>query len=363
MATNLLPSRRQEDWRWSDLSVAEALIDVPAPANDGLPNDIEAKALWLDIDGPRHAFIGGHGGEKVAPAAHATPHPLADLAATRATAGVHLRVEDGEDGGIVQLLHLGVGGSAHDVTRVTLGAGARLVVVENFADSGAADHWLNHRFDAEIGDGATLVRVVRVLNDRGLVTDRVWAEVGANALFRGIILTDGEGTVRLDTYVDCVGEGARAEVNGALLGSGTARSDALVVISHKVPNTTSNQLFRLVGNEKSSLSVASRVGVVRHAQKTVSEQSLRGLVLARTASCDLKPELEIFADDVRCDHGATVGELDRKALFYLQSRGIPYEEAATLLTEAFVADVFHDLPDQLAGVLEEEGRLWLGGQI
>ena len=85
-------------------------------------------------------------------------------------------------------------------------------------------------------------------------------------------------------------------------------------------------------------SVAARVEVARHAQKTDGEQSLKGIMLSRTATINAKPELEIFADDVKCAHGATVGELDKAALFYLESRGVPPEEATALLTHAFVAD-------------------------
>jgi Fe-S cluster assembly protein SufD len=105
-----------------------------------------------------------------------------------------------------------------------------------------------------------------------------------------------------------------------------------------VPDGTSRQLWRSVADDRATCSVAARVEVARDAQKTDGEQSLKGLLLARSAVINAKPELEIFADDVKCAHGATVGELDRNALFYLESRGIGPEEARGLLTRAFVAD-------------------------
>ena len=99
--------------------------------------------------------------------------------------------------------------------------------------------------------------------------------------------------------------------------------------------------------ESSTASVAARVEVARGAQKTDGEQSLKGLLLSRSATINAKPELEIFADDVKCAHGATVGELDRSALFYLESRGVPPEEARALLTRAFVADALERVGEEM----------------
>ena len=109
-------------------------------------------------------------------------------------------------------------------------------------------------------------------------------------------------------------------------------------VRHAAPIGQSHQLWRAVAADRSTVSLAAAVEVARHAQKTDGEQSLRGLLLQRTATVNLKPELEIFADDVKCAHGATVGELDARALFYMESRGIPPARAQALLTRAFVAD-------------------------
>ena len=110
------------------------------------------------------------------------------------------------------------------------------------------------------------------------------------------------------------------------------------MLRHAAPSGQSRQTWRSVADERGTCSVAARVEVARDAQKTNAEQSLRGLLLARTATINAKPELEIFADDVKCAHGATVGELDAQALFYLASRGVPPSPARALLTRAFVAD-------------------------
>lgn len=357
-AADILPGNKEEDWRWTDLSYARAFMDVPAPANDSA---VATEDMWLPVESERHLFVAGRGEGAVSPIMRAPAHPLADLAARKATSGSVLHVAAGADGGTVQLLHVGTGGSAHGVTRVTLEEKARLIVVENFADIGG-DHWLNHRFDAELAPGAELIRIVRVHGAHGLVTGRSWVEVGAGARYHEVMLSVGEAASRLEAQVELAGEGAKGYVNGALLGDGRARTDVVIHVNHSMPKTESDQLFRLVGREKAQLSVAGTVHVAVNAQHVRSNQLLGGLVLDRTAQCNLKPELEIYADDVKCDHGATVGELDKNALFYLESRGVPRVEAEALLTEAFVADVFHCVPAPLAEVLEDEGRAWLEGQ-
>ena len=124
----------------------------------------------------------------------------------------------------------------------------------------------------------------------------------------------------------------------------------------------SRQLWRSVADDQAVCSVAARVEVARGAQKTDAEQSLKGLLLARTATINAKPELEIFADDVKCAHGATVGELDAMALFYLRSRGVPAEEAQALLTQAFVADAVDRIgEDGVREAFHAEATRWLGG--
>jgi Fe-S cluster assembly protein SufD len=128
-----------------------------------------------------------------------------------------------------------------------------------------------------------------------------------------------------------------------------------------VPAGTSRQVWRSVADDKAICAVAARVEVARDAQKSDGEQSLKGLLLARSATINAKPELEIFADDVKCAHGATVGELDRNALFYLASRGVPPAEAKALLTRAFVADAMVRIGEPAArAAFEADALEWLG---
>jgi Fe-S cluster assembly protein SufD len=152
-------------------------------------------------------------------------------------------------------------------------------------------------------------------------------------------------------------------MGGALLVRDRQRQEAAVVVRHAEPGGTSRQTWRAVAADTASASLAARVEVARHAQKTDGKQSLRGLLLDRKARVNLKPELEIFADDVKCAHGATVGELDRAALFYLASRGIPPGEARALLTRAFVADAFERIGEEAAReAFMADAVRWLEGE-
>ena len=180
----------------------------------------------------------------------------------------------------------------------------------------------------------------------GFVSLTDQARLGEGASLVAATLAAGGRDTRLDGEIDLTGEGAYAEVAGALLARGRQRHDANLVVRHRVPNGTSRQIWRSVADDNAACSVAARVEVARDAQKTDGEQSLKGLLLARSATINAKPELEIFADDVKCAHGATVGELDRAALFYLESRGVPPDEARGLLTRAFVADALDRIGEE-----------------
>lgn len=142
--------------------------------------------------------------------------------------------------------------------------------------------------------------------------------------------------------------GAHFELGGAILGTGNQILEIVTDIQHAEPGSTSNQMVRSVLGETATGSFLGKVGVARDAQKVDAVQSVKAMLLDRTATANAKPELEIFADDVKCAHGATVGELDKTALFYLASRGLPPVEARQLMLQAFIADAFVSLEDDTA---------------
>ncbi|MFT3978610.1 MAG: SufD family Fe-S cluster assembly protein [Sphingomonas bacterium] len=151
------------------------------------------------------------------------------------------------------------------------------------------------------------------------------------------------GRVSIDVTVH---QGGHFELGAAMLGGGEQTLEIVTNVQHVEPDATSNQVVRSVLGGKATGSYLGRVGVARGAQKTDASQSVKAMLLTRTATANAKPELEIFADDVKCAHGATVGELDAMALFYLQSRGVPPAAAKALLLRAFVGTVFDDIADE-----------------
>ena len=354
-----LPSNRSEGWRWSDLSALPEL-------SQARPTGRVPEALpWIEgeEDGPRLLFVDGRLDEarsRLEPLAIGdvrveTRHPLGRLAGRT---GWSLKLgRDHSAPGLVQIVHVSTGAADHLAGEIRLDVDAQASVVESFVGAG----WANRLTGITLFKGARLMLNRRVLGDSGFVslTDR--AEIGEGASLIAATLALGGRDTRLDGEIEQAGEGAYAEAVGALLARGRQRHDANLVVRHLVPSGTSRQVWRSVADDRSACSVAARVEVARHAQKTDGEQSLKGLLLARSATINAKPELEIFADDVKCAHGATVGELDRDSLFYLASRGVPEAEAKGLLTRAFVADAIdrageEKVRDAMHGDVEE----WFG---
>jgi Fe-S cluster assembly protein SufD len=165
---------------------------------------------------------------------------------------------------------------------------------------------------------------------------------GATATFH--VLNTGGSFGRVAIDVTCH-SGSHFELGGAMLGTGEQTLEIVTTLNHIEPNATSNQVVRTVLGGRATGSYLGKVAVARHAQKTDASQSVKAMLLSRTATANAKPELEIYADDVKCAHGATVGELDANALFYLASRGIAPAQAKVMLLGAFIGSVFDGIDD------------------
>ena len=148
------------------------------------------------------------------------------------------------------------------------------------------------------------------------------------------------------TFAVTLGKGSHFELNGAIIGGGDQTLEIVTQVTHARPDATSGQTIRSILGQRATGSYLGSINVARDAQRTDAFQSVKAMLLDRTATANAKPELEIFADDVKCAHGATVGELDRQALFYMASRGMDPATAKTLLLKAFVAGVFDDVSDE-----------------
>jgi len=333
-----LPSTRAEAWRWADLdalSVAASLAPTAVP-----------KADFLDLPGAKLLFVNGvldearsTLGPVVIEEIAGGEHPLGKHAAGR---GWRLVLGADAVADPVQVVHVAAGGENHLPSEIVLADDAVGQVYETFAGAG----WSNRATHIRLGRSARLQRAVRFLQEGGFVSTRDEAALGTGASLVMTFLGAGQAGSRIDASV-VVGEGGYAEIGGALMTRETQKQECAVRVRHAEPNGQSHQLWRAVAADRSQASLAAAVEVACHAQKTDGEQSLRGLLLQRTATINLKPELEIFADDVKCAHGATVGELDQRALFYLESRGIAPARARALLTRAFVADALDRIGDEV----------------
>lgn len=357
MTALTLPTTRDEAWRWSDLAALPALAEGRA---SGTPRSVDD--LWIATPGPRLLFVDGAydasrsnpGPVQVGAAdAKASRHALGRLAGAQGWALTVAR--DGATDPI-QIVHVGTGGANHAAAEIRLDADSTATIVESFAGEG----WANRAVSATLARAARLQIARRFLQSAGFQSNADTADIGQGASFVATTLVVGEADSRLDGHLTLSGDAAFAEAGGALLGRATQRHDAAFVVHHAAPHGSSRQIWRAVADAQAVCSTAARVEVARHAQKTDGEQSLRGLLLQRTATINLKPELEIFADDVKCGHGATVGELDRASLFYLASRGITPPAARAILTRAFVADALARIGDEaVREAFSETANGWL----
>ncbi len=187
----------------------------------------------------------------------------------------------------------------------------------------------------DVPSGQTATRYL--IADSGIHDFAITIGTGARMDFHVLNAGAGYGRVAIDVTLH---DGAHFEFGAVQIGGGSANLEIVTTVRHVEPNATSNQTVRNVLGGTATGSYLGKVAVARDAQKTDSVQSVKAMLLDRTATANAKPELEIYADDVKCAHGATVGELDKNAMFYLAARGLPPAEAQTLLLQAFVAEVF-----------------------
>lgn len=354
-----LPSNRAEAWRWSDLS------QLPEIAARRPGRTVPGALPWIGaLKGPRLLFVDGRlvaersdlGTVEAGPVGvEAGDHALARLAGRE---GWKLKLGRGHAAqGLVQVVHVSTGAADHLAADIELDVDAQASIVETFIGHG----WANRLGRFRLAKGARLMLARRLLGDAGFVSLTDQAELGEGASFTLTTLAAGGADSRLDGEVKIAGAQGYAEAGGALLARGKGRHDANLVVRHEAEGGMSRQVWRSVADDRAVCSVAARVEVARGAQKTDGEQSLKGLLLSRTAQVNAKPELEIFADDVKCAHGATVGELDRDALFYMASRGVAEAEAKSLLTQAFVADAIDRIGEEAVRVaFHEDAVRWLG---
>jgi Fe-S cluster assembly protein SufD len=197
-----------------------------------------------------------------------------------------------------------------------------------------------HTHAVAAGETLTLPILINGDADAVLVEDHE-LDIGAGARVEARIAITGGKLGRVFVKAR-LAEGAHLELTGVIVGGGSETHEIVTRVTHAEPNATSAQTVRIILGGQAVGSYLGKVAVARGAQKTDATQSAKAMLLNRTATANLKPELEIYADDVKCAHGATVGELDAQSLFYLAARGLPPAEAKALLLRAFVGGLFDE---------------------
>lgn len=388
-----IPNRRSEAWRYLDLRRLEERPMLPARRSErGADPNLRAQLADLACPGAGHrlVLIDGHFApdlSSVEPtdgmwfgsmataiaerpeliradldiAPYDAAHPFAALNTAFFADGFVLDVGPG----IVldrpiEILHLAssaAAGSLHTRSLISLGAGSRAAVIESYAGSGA--YWRNDVVELRLGDAAALDHVALVEEGpEALHLGEVAATLGPRSRLAGFVLLLSGRTVRQDISVHFVGAGARCRLDGAFVVSGRDEANIVTTIDHAAPDGETRETIKGVAAGRGHGAFQGRIIVRDGAQKVDAQQTSRNLLLGRQAVIDTKPELEILCDDVKCSHGATVGDLDEAALFYLRARGIPHDEARRMLIEAFVRDAVEGVerPEVREYLLQRLGR-------
>ena len=335
-----IPHRRLEAWKWTD--VRRALGAKPEGLSAALtPEFRDGASEPADV--------------QVTQAQVSDVHPMNAVFEAFGQDAYKVVIPAGADGGTLTVSSLERGNGA---VRVELGAGAKLKLVE--LHEGEADTFINADFEIDLAEGAELSRIL--IQDDAATTVRIATAtitLAEGAKLKQHILATGAALSRLETHIRVEGEGVEVEANGAYLLEGSRHADLTTLVVLNAPDATIRQTVRGVVTDKARGVFQGKFLVQREAQHTDAEMRHDALMLSDRSEVRAKPELEIYADDVACAHGNTIGQLDESALFYMRQRGIPEAEARALLVEAFVASAFDGSGE--SEQLSRRVRDWLDG--
>ena len=382
-----LPSKRDEYWRYTDpasLTVAEVLIaprfdagDEPA-AFDGVD---QVRLVFVDgvfdaaaSDDPALAGVeiehladaGSHDihwardlyGVLEARGQSPVARPLAVMATAFAISGVLIRAK-GRAARPVSLIYHHVADRSDAIMHhcIKLEAGAELTVLE----SGPAAARFTQVMEVEVGDGARFHHIRLQGRDHARrAATHLFARLGEKAQVKSFTLTANGRLTRNDAVLELAGNDAKAHIAGAAVGDGDFHHDDTVFVTHAAERCESRQVFKKVLMNGAVGVFQGKILVKPGAQKTDGYQISQALLLDGDSQFLAKPELEIYADDVKCSHGSTSGAIDETALFYLQSRGIPRRSAQSLLVLAFLAEAISEIEDE---PIADDIRLRLEGWL
>jgi Fe-S cluster assembly protein SufD len=352
-----LPTRRVESWHYTDLRRLLAQVPAAQPNLSAVGPAIVAGSTVIDITpdaAGRLPRIDGAAVSRLAPrliagelTAQIAPKGSDDAVGTINAAFLEdgIAVAVAAEAAIevpIELQNLHAGGQVHTRLVVSAGEGARATFVERHSGSAAA--LVSCVSDLEVGDGADVTwLIVQEQPEDATHLAQLNATIGKDAKLTVFVMNSGGALVRQELRIRAAGEGARFTLRAVNLLSGSSHTDLTMVLDHAAYGATSTEIVRNVVLGSAHGVFQGQIRVAREAQKTDAKMACNTLLLSDEGEFSIKPELEIFADDVACGHGATVAEIDRTHLFYLMARGIPEKEARGLLVKAFLAEVIEDL--------------------
>ncbi len=334
-----IPHRRLEDWKYSDL---RSVLDEETVAGskgvlwriDKMPPGVESRDIRTD---------GLPNWVKELPKHRSDASSMDAAAWAFASEGVALRIPHGTK--IVEPIRLELRSHGHGQIILLVGKGASATLFETHCDGDEGLRNLSVSIVLEEDARLTHFREA-VFSGKLIAVETVSVIQKESAKYRAYLIGGGARLSRTELNVTLEGDGAEADISGISVLGGDAHADITTRIDHAAPNTTSRQLFKKVAGGHSRAVYQGKITVRKGAVGSDSRQTAKALLLSPRAEADLKPELEILADDVKCAHGAAVGDLDADSLFYLRSRGIPEGEARALLVQAFLQDVADQIVDE-----------------
>ncbi|HYC73843.1 Fe-S cluster assembly protein SufD [Brevundimonas sp.] len=327
------PSRRVEAWKYSDLRKYLREAPTPSPSAE-VP--VAGGGPFETLGGEAMVFVNGR------------------------AVGVNTLVVSGQQTVRLRFISKAEATGHAAAVRISVRAGAKLLLLETHEGEGSA-YVAHNRLDLDVARGAEVTRIVLTDEPEDAISiTQAQARVEPGGRYRQTIVSSGAKLQRLETEVTHRGEGADVRLDGLYLLSDARQTDLTTVVDHVAADGQTSQLTKGVVRDTARGVFQGRIVVERGADGTDARMGHHALILGERAEVDAKPELVIYADDVQCAHGNTVGNLDPAALFYLQQRGIPADEARALLTEAFLVEVVDRIEHDGA---KEVVREWLTARL
>jgi Fe-S cluster assembly protein SufD len=367
-----LPTRRIESWHYTDLRNLLRSIPAGSQTQSEPLKPLVRGASVLTIDEGNAA--GGNVGAGVtvtriaakledgsfarALVARGADDAIGQINTALVSDGFHLDIADGTELGAPIEVQFTADQDSHTRLAIKAGKNARATIVERHTGGDAFVSAITH---LTMDDGAELTLIIDQERGAGAVhLGQFNAWIGKDAKLIVFVMNSGGKLVRQEAHVAVKGERSDFKLRGINLVGGDAHIDVTMTLTHEVPNTTSTEVIRNVVTGRGHGVFQGQIKVFPGAQKTDAKMACNTLLLSDEGEFSTKPELEIFADDVQCGHGATVREVEPQHLFYLMARGIPEGIARGLLVKAFVAEIVEELEDEaLVEALEERLANWL----